>query len=134
MTEISRTFTVRPAPETVLDYLKDFSHAEQWDPGTVECTQEDDAPIALGTRWHNKSKLYGISTELTYELTRDDPDHVVFSGSNKTTCSKGERGRAELTGASPRGERPAGPPSVSRWRKPGARARSPAPFLESAGP
>ena len=87
MVDVSRTFTVRQPREVIVAYLRDFAHAEQWDPGTVECTQEDDGPIALGTRWHNKSKLYGISTELTYELTRDDPDHIVFSGSNKTATT-----------------------------------------------
>ena len=87
MVDVSRTFTVRQPREVVVAYLRDFAHAEQWDPGTVECTQEDDGPIALGTRWHNKTKLYGISTELTYELTRDDPDHIVFSGSNKTATT-----------------------------------------------
>ena len=56
MVDVSRTFTVRQPREVIVAYLRDFSHAEQWDPGTVECTQEDDAPIALGTRWHNKSK------------------------------------------------------------------------------
>ena len=87
MVDVSRTFTVRQPREVIVAYLRDFSHTEEWDPGTVECTQEDNAPIALGTRWHNKSKLFGISTELTYELTRDDPDHVVFSGSNKTATT-----------------------------------------------
>ena len=87
MVDVSRTFTVRQPREVIVAYLRDFAHAEQWDPGTVECTQEDDGPIALGTRWHNKSKLYGISTELTYELTRDDPNHIVFSGSNKTATT-----------------------------------------------
>ena len=29
MTTVTRTFTVDAAPETVVEYLKDFSHAEQ---------------------------------------------------------------------------------------------------------
>ena len=96
MVDVSRTFTVRQPREVIVAYLRDFSHAEEWDPGTVECTQEDDAPIALGTRWHNKSKLYGISTELTYELTRDDTDHVVFSGSNKTATTSDDLSFTDL--------------------------------------
>ncbi|MGW0453161.1 MULTISPECIES: SRPBCC family protein [Gordonia] len=96
MVDVSRTFTVRQPREVIVAYLRDFSHAEEWDPGTVECTQEDNAPIALGTRWHNKSKLFGISTELTYELTRDDPDHVVFSGSNKTATTSDDLSFTDL--------------------------------------
>ena len=41
--DVSRTFTVRQPREVIVAYLRDFSHAEQWDPGTVECTQEDGA-------------------------------------------------------------------------------------------
>lgn len=102
--DVSRTFTVSVPRDKVVTYLRDFANAVDWDPGTVECTQIDDGPIALGTRWHNKSKLYGISTELDYELVRDDPDHVVFRGSNKTAATSDDMsftdlgdGRTEVT-------------------------------------
>ncbi len=84
MTEISRTFTVQPAPATVIDYLKDFSHAEEWDPGTESCTRLDDGPVAVGSRWHNVSKIMGVSTELEYELTELSDHHVQFRGRNET--------------------------------------------------
>lgn len=87
MVDVSRTFTVATPREQVVAYLRDFAHAVEWDPGTQECTQIGTGEVGLGTQWHNKSKLYGISTELTYELTRDDPDHVIFSGSNKTVST-----------------------------------------------
>ena len=104
MVDVSRTFTVSQPRERVVAYLRDFANAVDWDPGTVECTQNSSGPIGKGTTWHNKSKLYGISTELTYELTRDDPDHVVFSGSNKTATTSDDlsfadagNGRTEIT-------------------------------------
>ncbi|MFI5429639.1 SRPBCC family protein [Aeromicrobium sp. UC242_57] len=87
MTKISRTFTVDPAPSVVLDYLKDFSHAEEWDPGTEKCIRLDDGPIAVGSRWHNTSKIAGISTELQYELKKLTDTEVVFVGSNDTATS-----------------------------------------------
>lgn len=87
MVDVSRTFTVNRSTAEVAAYLRDFANAVEWDPGTVECRQISDGPIGLGTRWHNESKLFGISTQLTYELVRDDPDHVVFSGSNKTATT-----------------------------------------------
>ncbi|AFR46786.1 MULTISPECIES: SRPBCC family protein [Gordonia] len=87
MVEVSRTFPVRQPIETVVAYMRDFANAVEWDPGTQKCEQIGTDPIALGTRWHNETKLYGISTTLTYELTRDDPDHVVFTGRNKTATS-----------------------------------------------
>lgn len=84
MTTISRTFTVDPSPQTVLDYLKDFTHAEEWDPGTESCERLDSGPVAVGSTWHNVSKIAGVSTELTYELTELTDDKVVFVGTNET--------------------------------------------------
>ncbi|WP_246081612.1 SRPBCC family protein [Nocardioides litoris] len=82
MTTVSRTFTTTADPETVVDYLKDFSHAEAWDPGTEECHQETPGEIGVGTRWHNKSKIAGVSTELTYTLETLTPGRIVFVGRN----------------------------------------------------
>ncbi|SDU71741.1 SRPBCC family protein [Gordonia westfalica] len=87
MVEVSRTFIVEQPIDTVVAYMRDFANAVDWDPGTQRCEQIGTDPIELGTRWHNESHLYGISTSLTYELTRDDPDHLVFTGTNKTATS-----------------------------------------------
>jgi carbon monoxide dehydrogenase subunit G len=87
MTAISRTFTVNPAPSVVLDYLKDFSHAEEWDPGTEKCERLDSGPVAVGSRWHNTSKIAGVSTELEYELIELTESKVVFAGSNDSAST-----------------------------------------------
>lgn len=87
MTTVSRTFDVRPGPATVLDYLKDFGHAEEWDPGTVSCTRNDSGPIQVGSSWHNVSKIAGISTELTYTLEKLTDDTLVIVGRNETATS-----------------------------------------------
>ncbi len=84
MTTISRTFTVDPQPAVVLDYLKDFSNAEDWDPGTETCVRLDDGPVAVGSTWKNTSKIAGVSTELVYELTELTDAKVVFHGTNDT--------------------------------------------------
>lgn len=87
MTTISRTFTVDPSPQTVIDYLKDFTHAEEWDPGTETCERLDSGPVAVGSTWHNVSKIAGVSTELTYELKELTDDKVVFHGENETAST-----------------------------------------------
>lgn len=81
MPSAERTFTVTPSPRAVVDYLKDFSHAEAWDPGTETCTQNGAGPVQVGTSWHNTSKLAGRTTELTYTLT-ELADTIVFVGEN----------------------------------------------------
>lgn len=87
MTTVSRTFTVSPPPNVVIDYLKDFANAEEWDPGTESCTRNDSGPVQVGSTWHNVSKIAGSTTELTYELTELTDDRIVFVGTNDTATS-----------------------------------------------
>lgn len=84
---MSRTFTVTPSPATVLDYLKDFTHAEEWDPGTETCTRTDTGPVVVGSTWHNVSKIAGVSTELDYTLESLTNDTIVLVGTNKSATS-----------------------------------------------
>jgi carbon monoxide dehydrogenase subunit G len=87
MTTVTRTFTVKPPPDVVLAYLKDFANAEEWDPGTERCTRLDQGPVAVGSRWRNESKIAGVTTELTYELTELTDERVVLVGTNETARS-----------------------------------------------
>lgn len=84
---MSRTFTVKPTPDVVVDYLADFTHAEEWDPGTESCTRLDTGPIQVGSRFHNESRIAGVSTELVYELVTLDADKVVLRGENDSATS-----------------------------------------------
>ena len=85
--EVERTFTVASSPEGVVEYLRDFSRAEQWDPGTVTCTRLDEGPVEVGSRWRNVSTFLGRKTELVYELTREDAHSLQFVGRNDTATS-----------------------------------------------
>lgn len=85
--DVERTFTVASSPEGVVEYLRDFSRTEQWDPGTVSSTRLDGGPVAVGSRWRNVSTFLGRRTELVYELTRDDPDGLRFVGRNDTATT-----------------------------------------------
>ncbi|SDW78949.1 Carbon monoxide dehydrogenase subunit G [Amycolatopsis xylanica] len=87
MVEVTRSFTVAASPEAVVDYLRDFSRAVEWDPGTVSCERIGGGEVAVGARWHNVSKIAGVKTELTYELKRLEPGRVVFVGENDTATS-----------------------------------------------
>ncbi|WP_328320929.1 SRPBCC family protein [Kribbella sp. NBC_00382] len=87
MPTVSRTFTVESSPAVVVPYLADFGNAEHWDPGTEECTRNDSGPVVVGSTWHNKSKIAGVSTELTYTLQELTEDRVVLIGRNDTATS-----------------------------------------------
>lgn len=87
MVDVSRTLTVRTDLEKVVAYLRDFAHAESWDPGTVSCTKSTDGPVAVGTEWRNVSQFRGKETTLTYRLEKDEDKLLVFVGRNKTATS-----------------------------------------------
>lgn len=87
MPTVSRTFEVSPPPQIVVPYLADFSHAEQWDPGTERCERVDDGPVRVGSTWHNTSKIAGVTTELTYVLEHLTDGRIVLVGRNKTATS-----------------------------------------------
>ncbi|MFE7752275.1 SRPBCC family protein [Streptomyces sp. NPDC057428] len=76
--------------DEIVAYMADFSHAEQWDPGTISCRQVDagdPVAVAVGTEWLNVSSFRGRRTELRYELTRMDDDRLTFVGRNRTATS-----------------------------------------------
>ncbi|TWE11398.1 SRPBCC family protein [Rudaeicoccus suwonensis] len=89
MVNVTRSFPVRVDHERALNYLRDFGNATQWDPGTVSCDRIGDAtaPVEIGSRWHNTSKLLFVTTELTYELREESPTRLLFVGTNKTATS-----------------------------------------------
>ncbi|NNG36334.1 SRPBCC family protein [Nakamurella aerolata] len=89
MVHVSRTFTVECPAERARSYLADFSNAPEWDPGTVSCERVGDrgAPVAVGARWRNVSKLLVITTELDYELVEDTAERIRLVGRNKTATS-----------------------------------------------
>ena len=87
MPTVSRTFAVTPPPSAIIEYLKDFANAEQWDPGTQSCTRQDSGPVREGSSWHNVSKILGVEATLTYTLDRLADDELVFVGKNDASTS-----------------------------------------------
>lgn len=90
MVHVNRTFPVSVDPATALAYLRDFAHAEAWDPGTVSCTRAGaaaDDPVEVGARWHNTSTFLGRKTQLEYTLEAVTQETLRFVGRNKSATS-----------------------------------------------
>ena len=87
MPTVSRTFSVKPLPAEVVNYLKDFGNAEEWDPGTQRCTRTDSGPLGQGSQWHNVSNIFGVTAKLTYTLDKLTDRTVVFVGKNDSSTS-----------------------------------------------
>ncbi len=90
MVSVQRTFTVNKPLDLVVDYLKDFSRAAQWDPGTELCTRQDAGPVREGSTWLNVSVFLGRRSELTYRLERLERDRLTFVGHNTAADSTDE--------------------------------------------
>ena len=78
-----RTFTTTTPPDVVYAFLADFAHAEEWDPGTVECVRID-GDGGVGTRYRNVSSFLGRKTTLEYVARELNPPTLVhFEGHNE---------------------------------------------------
>ena len=87
MVHVTRTFAVDKPADAVIEYLRDFGNAVQWDPGTKSCVRVGSGPIAVGAVWRNVSKVLGRETELTYRLDKLESGRVTFVGTNDTATS-----------------------------------------------
>ncbi len=86
MPTVSRTFVVTPPPSTVIPYLTDFGHAEEWDPGTELHPEERRA----GRGRHDVAQRVedrGRQGRLEYELTEVSDTGVVLVGRNDSSTS-----------------------------------------------
>ncbi len=83
MLSAHRTFTTTSAPDVVYAFLSDFANAEEWDPGTVECTRvEGDGGV--GTRYRNVSSFLGRRTTVQYVARElNPPTFLHFEGTNE---------------------------------------------------
>jgi len=84
---VERRFTVPQPPEAVFDYLADFTHTNEWDPGTVE-TRRTSGDGGIGTTYANISEFLGRRAELEYTtVTHDRPTRLKFRARNASATS-----------------------------------------------
>ena len=86
---VARTVIVTAPADAVLDYLKDFGNAVQWDPAARRITRTDSGPVVVGSRWHHEAEVLGVRAELTYTLAAADGGRLIFVGRNESATSTG---------------------------------------------
>ena len=93
MITVERQVRTATSLATVFEYLSDFTHTEQWDPGTVRTTRTDDGPLRVGSTFRNVSTYRGRETELDYRVVRMDAgEHLTFTGINKSVEATDDMG------------------------------------------
>ncbi len=84
---VERTFSVPRSVDEAFTYLADFTHAAEWDPGTVACTRTG-GDGGVGTTYANTSEFMGRRVELTYEtITHQPPSRLQLRGRNGRTVA-----------------------------------------------
>ncbi|MEQ6901585.1 SRPBCC family protein [Nocardioides sp. YIM 152588] len=85
---LRRQVATRWSAQDAFAYLLDFSHAEEWDSGTVRCERVS-GDGGVGTRYRNVSRFLGRETELDYTTAEVDPEGLRFVvvGRNRTVTS-----------------------------------------------
>jgi uncharacterized protein YndB with AHSA1/START domain len=79
--------TPRP-PDEVFAYLSDFTHAAEWDPGTVHSERLGEGPLGEGAEFRLVAAFLGRKTTLTYRITEyQPPQEVMLHGENSTVVS-----------------------------------------------
>ncbi|MEV6192808.1 SRPBCC family protein [Streptomyces sp. NPDC051920] len=88
MVEVERTLTLHHPLPDVVAYLADFSHAEEWDPGTVSCRPAiAGGGVTEGAEWVSVSTFCGRRSELRCRLARLEDQRLTFVGRNRTATS-----------------------------------------------
>ena len=83
MPSISRTFSTVATPDAAYRYLSDFTHAEEWDPGTQSC-ERTSGDGGVGTTYRNVSRFLGREVEVTYATAElAPPTRVHLRGTNE---------------------------------------------------
>lgn len=77
MARYETTVTTPADPAQVFEYLADFSHAEDWDPGVASARKRTEGPIAVGTEFDVNVKIGPTTSRFTYRVTGFEPGRRI---------------------------------------------------------
>ena len=101
----------------LFDYMADFTHAAEWDPGTKSAKRLDDGKIGVGSEFELVVEFAGNESPFVYKITEyDRPNVLVVEADSEAvhlvdtmTCSEtgdGQHPRTTTRGSTSRaGER-----------------------------
>lgn len=79
MARITETVEVALPAATVFEYLANFDHTAEWDPGIAAAERLDQGPLEVGSRFLLQANLGVTTAPLEYEITRlESPTRVTL--------------------------------------------------------
>ncbi|MEO6880457.1 MAG: SRPBCC family protein [Mycobacteriaceae bacterium] len=81
--------TVRTAlgPEAAFNYLKEFEHTCEWDPGTPVTEKRSTGPVAVGSKFHAEAQFRGKRQPIDYVVTELSENSITLRGENASIVS-----------------------------------------------
>jgi hypothetical protein len=89
MARLLVTIDVPGDPKDVFDYLADFSHTAEWDPGVAEAARLDEGEVGLASKFRVLVSFAGAKSEFVYRMTAyERPWRFRLEGSNGWVVSE----------------------------------------------
>jgi hypothetical protein len=86
-------------PDVAFDYLAEFHHAAEWDPGVEEAAALTPGPARRGSRFRVVVSFLGRRIPLEYEITHHErPQRLILEGGDDSLFSRDELTFAERAG------------------------------------
>jgi carbon monoxide dehydrogenase subunit G len=84
MAHIVKTVSTSWSPELAFQYMADFSHAAEWDPGVAAATRADSGDICQGSAFDLDVLVGKRHFPMRYEITDYAPGRVTFAAQSST--------------------------------------------------
>jgi Polyketide cyclase / dehydrase and lipid transport len=84
MAHITRTVSTTWTPEQAFDYMADFSHAAEWDPGVATSARVDRGPLGPGSAFDLSVVVGPRRIPMRYEITEYATGRVTFAARTRT--------------------------------------------------
>jgi polyketide cyclase/dehydrase/lipid transport protein len=79
MARIVKSVMTSWTTEQAFEYMADFSHAAEWDPGVAESTRVNTGPVGQGSEFDLIVLIAGRRVPMRYAITDFVPGRVTFS-------------------------------------------------------
>jgi len=87
MISIAETVHTTLAPGPAFEYLSNFEHTSEWDPGTPVVDERTDGPVRVGSVYHAEAEFRGKRQPLEYVVTALSESSITLRGENPTVVS-----------------------------------------------
>lgn len=87
MITVDETVQTTLAPRPAFEYLSNFEHTSEWDPGTPVTEKRSAGPVAVGTMYYAEAEFRGKRQPLEYVVTELTNERITLRGENATVVS-----------------------------------------------